>query len=136
MFGLNDLRLTIFDSRATDSIQPQVSRKESLRPFILTPKPPMCKTQSFFFSGITKIESEKLISLKCNFFPCKLHHCFYPQEVTSQEAEFILSPRPLYGSHCPSKKHRGEVHQTHSGYPLSWRLPGSWNTEKDNQAFS
>ncbi len=39
LFGPNDLRPTVFRCQATDSIQ--VSRKESLRPFILTPSHPV-----------------------------------------------------------------------------------------------
>ncbi len=37
LFGPNDVRPTFFGCQATDSIPPQVNRKESLRPFILTP---------------------------------------------------------------------------------------------------
>ncbi len=36
LFWLNDLHLTILGCQATDSIPPQMSRKESLRSFILT----------------------------------------------------------------------------------------------------
>ncbi len=41
LFGPNDLRPTVFRCHATDSIPPQVSRKESLRLFILTPSCPV-----------------------------------------------------------------------------------------------
>ncbi len=41
LFGPNHLRPTIFGCQGTDSIPPQVSRKESLRPFILTPSRPV-----------------------------------------------------------------------------------------------
>ncbi len=41
LFGLNDLCPTIFGCQATDWNPPQVSRKESLRPFILTPSRPV-----------------------------------------------------------------------------------------------
>ncbi len=40
-FGSNSLRPTAFGCQATDSIPSQVSRKESLRPFILTPIRPV-----------------------------------------------------------------------------------------------
>ncbi len=43
----NNLRPTVFRCQATDSILPQVSRKESLRPFILTPSHPVsCLTHN------------------------------------------------------------------------------------------
>ncbi len=41
LFGLNDLRPTFFRCQATDSVPQQVSRKESLRPLILTPSCPV-----------------------------------------------------------------------------------------------
>ncbi len=41
LFGPNDLPPTVFRCQATDSIPPQVSRNELLRPFILTPSPPV-----------------------------------------------------------------------------------------------
>ena len=48
MFGPNGLCPTIFGCQATNSIPPQVSRKESLRPCILTPSRPVgCLTPCF-----------------------------------------------------------------------------------------
>ncbi len=41
LFRPNDLRPTIFECQTTDSIPPQVSRKESFRPFILTRSRPV-----------------------------------------------------------------------------------------------
>ncbi len=41
LFGPNDLRPKMFGCQSTDTIPRQVSSKESLRPFILTPSRPV-----------------------------------------------------------------------------------------------